>query len=43
MDSSTDHVEVGIVINTFGVKGEVKVMPLTNEPSDFSGFIPTNP
>ena len=38
MDSSTDHVEVGIVINTFGVKGEVKVMPLTNEPSDFSGF-----
>ena len=38
MESSHDRVEVGIIINTFGVKGEVKVMPLTDEPADFSDF-----
>ena len=38
MESSPDRVEIGIIINTFGIKGEVKVMPLTDEPADFSDF-----
>jgi 16S rRNA processing protein RimM len=38
MDENPDRVEVGIIINTFGVKGEVKVMPLTDDPGNFSDF-----
>ncbi|MCI0481645.1 MAG: ribosome maturation factor RimM [Candidatus Dadabacteria bacterium] len=38
MDNYTDRVEVGIIINTFGVKGEVKVMPITDSPADFAEF-----
>ncbi len=38
MDDNPDRVEVGIIINTFGVKGEVKVMPITDDPAVFSEF-----
>ena len=36
MEVNADRVEVGIIINTFGVKGEVKVMPLTDSPEQFT-------
>jgi 16S rRNA processing protein RimM len=38
MENIPERVEVGIVINTFGVKGEVKVMPLTDGPEQFAEF-----
>jgi 16S rRNA processing protein RimM len=38
MDDNPDRVEVGIIINTFGVKGEVKVMTITDDPAVFSEF-----
>jgi len=36
MESNSNRVEAGIIINIFGVKGEVKVMPLTDSPEQFS-------
>ncbi len=36
MEINQDYLEVGIVINTFGVKGEVKVMPLTDTPDQLT-------
>ena len=38
MDGNSKRVEAGIIINTFGVKGEVKVMPLTDSPELFNDF-----
>jgi 16S rRNA processing protein RimM len=38
MENNSNRVEAGIIINIFGVKGEVKVMPLTDSPDKFNGF-----
>ena len=31
-------IKVGYIATTYGVKGELKVMPLTNNPQDFEKF-----
>ncbi|MDO5557661.1 MAG: ribosome maturation factor RimM [Clostridia bacterium] len=33
-----EYFEVGQVVNTFGIKGEVKVKPFTDEPTRFDEF-----
>ena len=38
MENNPERVEIGIIINTFGVKGEVKVLPLTDGPEQFVEF-----
>ena len=32
---STDYFDIGIIVNVHGVKGEIRVMPTTDDPSRF--------
>ena len=33
-----DYLEVGKIVNTHGIKGEVKVIPLTDDPARFQNL-----
>jgi len=37
-DKSTDYISIGVVVNAHGIKGELKIHPLTDEPEQFENL-----